>query len=155
MPADAGGLLIQPRELAANYAATLTGKPLPAKQLQFVGKDTWPSTQAKTRTEMKHSAKFIEQAAPATQYPTYALRTKDGGALVFTTVSLKERFEPFAGHWVTDSSGKGFLKQNKPYSHFVEKNYLINLLAYVPPAGGTGKVRMLGGYSGIINASGA
>jgi hypothetical protein len=155
VPVDAGGLLIPPRDLAANYAARVLGKPLPAKEVQFVGLDKWPSNSAEERARMKRWAKETERAAPAAEYPTYALRTKDGGALVFTTISYQIHCKPLPGKGVTDSSGTGFLKQNTPYAGFMEKNYLLNLLAYVPPAGGSSGIRVLGTYSGILSASGA
>jgi len=154
VPLDASELLIPPSKFAANYTARLLGKPLPEKNVQFVGVDTWTSSQAAYRKKLKQFAKVIERAAPSTEHLSYALRTKDGGALVFATISYKIRLDPHKNSWVTDTSGTGFLKQNTPYRGFMEMNYLLNLLAYVPPAGGS-KIRMIGSYSGMTSASGA
>jgi hypothetical protein len=151
VPADATGLLLAPRDVAAYYAADLMDKPFPYPDAQFaLDPDGWLGQAAENRQNMSDSATVTDTAAPATQYPTYAVRTLDGGALVDTTVTFNERYDVYPGHWVDNTDGDGFLPKGHHYTHHMEQDRLVNVLVYVPPANSTDKLRVVANYAGVI-----
>jgi hypothetical protein len=86
VPAGADGLAVKPGQLAAAYAAYLQDGPKAAAPVAFAaGPDTTGERAAragKARTA-DSVTQFADQAAPAAADPPMALRTADGGALVF------------------------------------------------------------------------
>jgi hypothetical protein len=154
-PIDASDLVVAPKDLGTRLVKRATGEENATEKAMFTQGDSWTKSITDLRLKMSRYAKVTYQAAPATQYTTYGVRTVDGGALVFTTILIKERYDVYKGSWVTDETGIGFLKKGVQYRTFLEKQHLSSLLVYIPPADvASGKLRVLGVYDGILAASG-
>ena len=84
----------------------------------------------------------------------YAVRTADGGALVFATFARNERYRIKDGvfvDWPKGSPQRAFLG-GKLYSRG-KLRYLHQVLLYVPESGG-GKPHAIGQYGGIVDGEG-
>ncbi|WP_020540856.1 hypothetical protein [Nonomuraea coxensis] len=152
--ADAAGLLISPAAFARSYAAHLVGKGGKASRSRFAA-DRLTTGAAATRVKMDPYAELRESARPAAAYPSYALRTADGGALAFTTVERTRRYDVRQGPQRTyvQQKNSGFLPGK--YYTFMKFTELIQVVAHIPPrTAGPGQVKVIGSYSGITSGSG-
>lgn len=149
--ADNGaGMSASPQKAAAAYAAALVPG---AKAGLDVSDDAF--RQQMVRTAEQNSALkgvgFSQKWRAETV--THALRTSDGGALVFATL---ERFDAYTvqdGVTVTfpqDSPQQAFLQSGISTSGTLR--YLHQVLLRVPP--GDGPVRAIGQYGGAVDAEG-
>lgn len=85
----------------------------------------------------------------------FAVRTADGGALVFATLLRQDGYSLAKGvaiDWPEGSEQAAFLS-NKLYSAGLLR-YYHQVLMYVPPSG-EGKPRVLGQYGGVVSGSGS
>ena len=104
---------------------------------------------------MRAYAKVVESARPAPEFPSYALRTADGGALAFTTVKRAIRYDVHQGpeRRYVFQKNNGFLRGK--YYTFMKATALIQIVAHIPPkTAEPGQVEVIGSYSGIIAGSG-
>lgn len=152
--ADATGLLMSPADFARRYAAHLTGKGTAAAKNRFAA-DVLTTEAATSRIKMKRYARLAEHAAPATEYPSYALRTADGGALVFTTLQRTKRYD------VIQTSGRNYVFQKNSgilpgkYYLYMKVGELLQVVAYIPPkTAEPAQVKVIGSYTGIVAGSG-
>jgi len=148
---DATGLLMSPTAFAKSYAAHLAGKGTGSR----FAPDGLTATARSNRIKMKQWAKLTETVRPATTYPSYALRTADGGALAFTTVERNRRYDVHQGpehNYVFQEQGP--LKGRKFYT-FMKSTELIQVVAHIPPkTDDPGRVKVIGSHSGVISGSG-
>ena len=85
----------------------------------------------------------------------YALRTSNGGALVFATLLRQDSYDIADGravNWPEGSEQKAFLA-GKLYTAGILR-YYHQVLMYVPPDG-EGKPRVLGQYGGVVSGEGS
>ncbi|MEV4291683.1 hypothetical protein AB0K40_39775 [Nonomuraea bangladeshensis] len=152
--ADAAGLMMSPAAFARSYAAHLVGKGAAASKSRFAA-DRLTTGAASTRVKMAPYAKLTESARPAAAYPSYAVRTADGGALAFTTVERTRRYDVRQGPQrnYVQQKNSGFLPGK--YYTYMKFTELIQIVAYIPPkTAGPGQVEVIGSYSGITSGSG-
>ncbi len=143
---DAADVVVPPSKVAALYAQRLDNGALD----RFAGADGWVDWVAREKGSSASKVKATIAAAPS--YPDYALTAADGGALVFTTVTIGMRYDIHKGSWMT-YNGSGFLKGR--YTQYMQTKYILEALIYVPPAGGGGKqLRVLGTYGQMVAGSG-
>lgn len=142
---DASGLALAPAKVAALYAQRLTGGALG----KFSGSDSWASYEASEKASRYSKVTFTASAAEG--YPTYSIRAQDGGALVLTTVNLAGHYAIKPGSWMTYSDS-GFLKGR--YTKSMQTKFLLSVLVYVPPAGDSRQLRVLGQYGEMLGGSG-
>ncbi|MFC4120936.1 hypothetical protein [Nonomuraea zeae] len=151
---DATGLLMSPAAFAEGYAAHLVGQGTPAEKTRFAA-DKLTTGAASNRRKMDKYARLAEIAHPAAAYPSYALRTADGGALAFTTIERSKRYNVRPG----PERNYVFQKDNGllpgKYYTYMEMEELIQVVAHIPPKSAEpGQIQVLGAYSGIISGSG-
>ncbi|WP_049572005.1 hypothetical protein [Nonomuraea sp. SBT364] len=149
--ADATGLLMSPADFAKGYAAHLGGK----SSTRFAA-DRLTTSAASNRSKMDPYAKLTEAVRPASRYPSYALRTADGGALVFTTFQRARRYDvrqgPQRNYVFQKNNG---LIRGKFYT-FLKVTDLVQVAAHIPPkTAEPAQVKVIGSYSGIISGSGS
>ncbi|MGN9847111.1 hypothetical protein ACTMTI_54415 [Nonomuraea sp. H19] len=152
--ADAAGLLMSPAAFAKGYAAHLAGKDTAAEKSRYAA-DKLTTGAASNRVKMDQYARLAESVRPAAAYPSYALRTTDGGALAFTTIERTRRYDvrqgPERNHVFQENNG---LLRGKYYT-YMKVNELIQVVAHIPPkAAEPGQVKVVGSYGGIISGSG-
>ena len=152
-PGDSAGLIGSPAEFAKLYAVQLAGR-TPAGKDHFES-DSLASSYASERIKMSRWSTVKQVVKPSTAYPTYALRTADGGALVFTTMNVSLRFDVIqgAGNYIY-TTGNGFLRGK--YRTYMQRKDLLQVAGYIPPKNAQNpKYRFIGSYSGTISGSGA
>jgi hypothetical protein len=152
-PGDSAGLIGSPAEFAKLYAVQLAGR-TPAGKDHFES-DSLVSSYTSDRIKMSRYSTVKQVVKPATAYPTYALRTADGGALVFTTMNVSLRYDVIqgGGNYVY-ATGNGFLRGK--YRTYMQQKELLQVAGYIPPKNAQNpKYRLIGSYSGTISGSGA
>ncbi|NUS58280.1 MAG: hypothetical protein HOV66_26040 [Streptomycetaceae bacterium] len=143
---DAADVVVPPSKVASLYAQRLNNGALD----RFAGADGWVDWVAREKGSSLSTVKATIAAAPS--YPDFALAAADGGALVFTTVTISMRYDIHKNSWMT-YNGSGYLKGR--YTQYMQTKYILEALVYVPPASGTGKqLRVLGTYGEMITGSG-
>ncbi|SEG96070.1 hypothetical protein SAMN05444920_109270 [Nonomuraea solani] len=152
--ADATGLLMSPADFAKGYAVHLMGKGTNTAKSRFAA-DLLTTNAATNRAKMKRFARVTESVKPATEYPFYALRTTDGGALVFTTIQRTKRYD------VIQSSQRNYVFQENSgilpgkYYMYMKMGELMQVAAYIPPkTAKPAQVKVIGSYTGIVAGSG-
>lgn len=148
-PDERSGLAESPQAAAQTYAKVLAGK-----RSGDVEQDSFVQ-------QMRQAAQEIESYKGVTYSQTwkphdvhYALRTSDGGALVFATLTRDDDYRIKDGvfiDWPEGSEQKAFLS-GKLFAHG-KLRYYHQLLLYVPPEG-KGAPRAIGQYGGIIDGDG-
>ncbi|MEU3528254.1 hypothetical protein AB0E62_31050 [Streptomyces sp. NPDC038707] len=150
VPADAGGLAVRPDALSKTYATYLKdgGKAFAD------GRDTSGLRAARKKEAEKPGLvrQFIDEPLAHGAYAPLALRTADGGALVFFTTHHYEKR--------TAATGTTLLIPNKDVRALVKGEVKQSLTmesianeVVLDPAGG-GPVRMLGRVQGLTSAQG-
>jgi outer membrane murein-binding lipoprotein Lpp len=151
--ADATGLLMSPAAFARNYANHLMGKGSTATKSRFAA-DVLTTNAASNRIKMKRFARLTEDVNPAKEYPSYALRTADGGALVFTTLQRTKLYDVIqgAGNYVFQKDN-GLLPGK--YYTYLKVGELLQVAAYIPPkTAEPAQARVIGSYVGIVAGRG-
>ncbi|MEU1009717.1 hypothetical protein [Streptomyces sp. NPDC005890] len=150
VPADTAQLAVRPDELSKTYAAYLKS----GGQTFADGRDT-----SGLRADRRKAAKkpglvrqFIDEPLTHGDYAPLALRTADGGALVFFTTHHYEKQTAYTGGTVSvpnrdvQALVKGEVKQSLTLESIANE-------AVLDPAG-SGPVRMLGRVQGLTAAQG-
>jgi hypothetical protein len=87
--------------------------------------------------------------------PVRALRTSDGGALVwYGARSTEVRKAQQEGAQVTLKGSAAVRTANKSFSHSVSATYGRMYVTYIPPAGSTDPARVLGEWSDVLESHG-
>ncbi|MEV4751048.1 hypothetical protein AB0K21_32185 [Streptosporangium sp. NPDC049248] len=136
------------------YAAQPVGKGAATSKSRFAA-DRLTTGAATNRLNVNPYAKLTESACPATAYPSYALRTADGGALAFTTIERTRHYDvhqvPRRNHVCHQDNG---LLPGRYYS-YMKLIELIQVAAHIPPKNAElGQVKVVGSYSGITSGNG-
>ncbi|MER6027907.1 hypothetical protein [Streptomyces sp. NPDC001851] len=151
VPADSPQLAVAPGKLSAHYATYLENGG------QAFAAGPYTSAERANRAKRAHkpglATQFIDRPLTSGDYAPLALRTADGGALVFFTTHHYEKQTAFTGTTVpaqtkdVQALTKGEVKQSLTLE-------LMAADAALDPAG-SGKVSVLGRVPGLIAAQGA
>jgi hypothetical protein len=150
-PDSATGMAVSPQEAADRYAAALADPSSP--EASSVAQDDFREQMRETaeRNAALRDVTFSQRwSAEKVQH---ALRTSDGGALVFATLERTDRYEVGEGvrvTWPDDSPQKALLESGVSSSGSLR--YLHQVLMVVP--GGSGEPRVIGQYGGVVEAEG-
>lgn len=152
--ADGTGLLMSPAQFARNYSVHLTGKGSNAAKSRFAS-DELTTDAASSRANMRQFAKVTEHVAPAKEYPSYALRTADGGALVFTTFARTQVYDVHQGpqRYYVYRKNSGLLRGK--YYKYMKVGELLQVAAHIPPKSASpAQVKVIGAYTGMVAGRG-
>ncbi|MGW4195757.1 hypothetical protein [Streptomyces sp. NPDC005004] len=151
VPADATGLAVPPAELSGTYAAYLkSGGTSFANGPSTSGLRTVRQQQARKPGLVRQ---YIDETLDRGAYAPLALRTEDGGALVFFASRYYEKQTAAAGTSVpvpnqdVRALTKGEVRQS------LTMEFVSNETALVPA--GSGRVSVLGRVQGLTSARGA
>ncbi|MEU6065807.1 hypothetical protein ABZ864_15370 [Streptomyces sp. NPDC047082] len=153
VPATAAELAVRPQDLSGQYATYLkSGGSVFADGEHTSG---WRKTRAKEALKPGLATQYIDEPRTDGDYAPLALRTKDGGALVFFTTHHYEKETAAAGTSVpapnkdVQALTKGEVKQS------LTLEFVSNEVVLDPKTGsGDGKVSMLGRIQGLTAAQG-
>ncbi|MGW3207911.1 hypothetical protein [Streptomyces sp. NPDC001135] len=150
VPAGSTQLAVAPGKLSADYAAYLK------KGGRTFADGTYTSVERANRAKRYHKpglvTQFIDRPLTSGDYAPLALRTADGGALVFFTTHHYEKQTAATGTTVpaqtkdVQALTKGEVKQSLTLE-------LMSAQAAVDPAG-SGRVSVLGRVPGLVSAQG-
>lgn len=146
-------LLVQPGQLSADYATYLGGSG--GSDVFAEGPDTSQlrgdrNAHAKTANSV---TQYADQPASGGDFTPVALRTADGGALVFFASHHQSRATFRAGYKLTIDDDTRALMTGTPRTS-VTLTRLADEAVTVPPAGGSGKVVFLSRVVGLVTAKG-
>ncbi|MFF3874272.1 hypothetical protein [Streptomyces sp. NPDC001978] len=153
VPADSPELAVRPQDLSARYTTYLkSGGSGFADGLHTSG---WRATRAKEASRPGLATQYIDEPLTNGDYAPLALRTADGGALVFFTSHHYEKRTAAAGASVptpdkdVQALTKGEIKQS------LTLEFVSNEIAVDPKRGtDTGDVSLLGRIQGLTAAQG-
>ncbi|MCQ4210257.1 hypothetical protein [Streptomyces longispororuber] len=151
---DAGKLAVPPADLSKKYADYLDPKSDAADGFADGQHTTqWRASRKKNGTRPGLSTQYIDEPLVSSDYAPVALRTEDGGALVFfaTRRYEKQTASPGSDLPAIGASVKALMtgepKQSATYG------YVSNQAAFDPP--GSGDVDVLARVEGITTAEGS
>ena len=167
VPLDSGGQLARPDTTAPLQAAVVDDGPAsPAAKVVAAGNLTTGLYTAARAAQTAPPGDIYQWELEGTHYASFALRTADGGALVFYAMYLNSTVQ------VPAVLNKGVVKAGPPitvpgYLHFllaprptpprvqVEAQQLLSFAAVDPPGGGpaASKIQVIGIGGGLIYAS--
>ncbi|WP_030165738.1 hypothetical protein [Spirillospora albida] len=152
---NSGGLAVAPGRLAAAHAALLTGGPrAPGASVLAGGSATDQSHAAllKGREALAQRGITLSTRFTAAPYQTYALRTRDRGALVWYVVKQTEAYSaPAPGKLAVKGDLVG-LAPARSVRRRMDTTVLVQYLALVPPAG---RAAVAGMYRKAVTAHGS
>lgn len=151
--ADNGvGMALSPQAAADAYAAALAEPSSPEALL--VEEDAFVN-QMRESAEQNASLGDVEFAQEwAAEEVRFALRTADGGALVFVDLVRTDTYTVTGGlkvSWPENSPQQAFMQGG--ITETGSLTYYHQVLLYLP--GGSGKPRALGQYGGVVSGEGA
>lgn len=152
LPAGGTDLLVQPGQVAAAYTSYLQD----GKGSVFAG---GPSTSQLLATRADHArtpnsvTQYADQPAQGGDDDPVALRTTDGGALVFFGTRHQSRSTYRAGYQLTIDPDTKALMTGTPKTS-VTLSTVGEQLVTVPKGGGTGQVAFVSRVLGLVSASG-
>lgn len=154
LPENATGLVATPRQIAEEHLASLESVK-PDKRFED---GPWTSETVKfwqqERTQLE-DAGWILSLTYRQEGPIRTLRTGDGGALVwYAARSTDTRMAERAGAKVTLKGSAAVRTRNKAFTHSASATYGRMYVTYVPPAGSTDPVRVLGEWSEVLESHG-
>ncbi|MFJ8532774.1 hypothetical protein [Streptomyces sp. NPDC093591] len=148
--ANSAELAVPPGDLSKDYAAYLKdGKGVFAPGRHTSG---WRADRAKAAKRPGLVSQFIDEPLTSGDYAPLALRTTDGGAMVFFTTRYYEKQTAYAGTSVP-SPGKGVEALTKgEIKQSLTMEIVSNEVALIPK--GSGKVEVIGRTQGLTSAKG-
>lgn len=157
LPPDSAFLLLPPDQLAAAYADIITnGEASEFAPLFDADGDTLRGVIAADREAKKTglpTTASIEFSVAAGNGPPVALATNDSGALVSVDIAETEVVKPLeVGAKIKTSGAVSALSGLTETEKGVQSTYSDQLLFYVPPAGSTDQIRLLGFSQGLTAA---
>ncbi|MFJ2033499.1 hypothetical protein [Streptosporangium sp. NPDC087985] len=154
LPENAPGLLATPRQVAAAHLASMAD----AEPDPMFADGPWTSEvvefwqQERARLE---DAGWTLRLSYQQEGPVRALRTSDGGALVwYAARSVDARRAQYVGAKVSLKGSAAVRTANRAFTHSVSATYGRMYVAHVPPAGSTEPVRVLGEWSDVLESHG-
>ncbi len=152
-PDQGEGLTAAPQEIADAYAALLDDDSADGNDLVAV--DSFVQ-QMRAVAPAQSAVKGVRlQQSWSAGDVQWALRTEDGGVLVFVTLARTDDYrldDPRAIRWAEGSEQQAFLKGTKDTAPTLE--YVHEVLVYVPPQG-AGQASAVGQYGGVVSGPGA
>jgi hypothetical protein len=158
VPPDSSFLLLPPNKLASAYADIIAnGENSEFAALFDADGDTLRGVIASDREAKKAAlptTASIEFSVAAGEAPPVALATNDSGALVSVNINETEVVKPLeVGAKIKPSGAVAALSGLTETEKGVQSTYTDQLLFYVPPAGSTDKIRLLGFSQGLTVAA--
>lgn len=146
-------LLVQPGRLSADYTDFLGGQ---AGNAFADGPSTTElrSDRGAHAKTVNSVTQYADQPATGGDFAPVALRTSDGGALVFFASHHQSRSTFRAGYNLTIDADTKALMTGTPHTS-VTLTHLADEAVSVPPAGGTARVVFLSRVVGLVSAKGA
>ncbi|TQJ52571.1 hypothetical protein [Streptomyces sp. SLBN-115] len=154
VPADSAELAVAPEDLSKDYAAYLqSGK---GGFADGAYTNTLRSTRAKNATKPGLATQYIDEPLTGGDYAPLALRTADGGALVFFTTHHYMKQTAAAGAAVPTPNKNVAALTTGEIKQSLTMEFVANDVALAPAKGtGNGKVSMLSRLEGLTAAKGA
>jgi hypothetical protein len=150
VPLGATGLAVPPGKLGARYARYL-GDGRPAD----FAPGPYTSVLRRQRRALRHTERYVtqyvDQAVPAAQYPAFALRTADGGALVLFTTRHSWKITAAQGTPLPPLNAYTRALITGRAKEWVTQVGLAEEVALVPRGG---RVRILDQITGVVSAQG-
>jgi len=144
---------VSPTEVLQRYAGALA--PGESRDDTFFAPDAFLA-QTRKFQQTQGSLPFATfQQSWTAQPPRYALRTEDGGFLVFGTVTRRDSYSVQRNSyidWDNTADTAAYLPGRVYRSAILD--YMHELLLYVPPQG-EGKPRLIGQYGGVVDGEGS
>ncbi|GGE86676.1 hypothetical protein [Mycetocola zhadangensis] len=158
LPPDSSFLLLPPNKLAAAYADVITnGENSEFASLFDAEGDTLRGVIASDREAKKAAlptTASIEFSVAAGEAPPVALATNESGALVSVNIAETEVVKPLeVGAKIKPSGAVAALSGLTETEKGVQSTYSDQLLFYVPPAGSSDQIRLLGFSQGLTAAA--
>jgi hypothetical protein len=158
LPPDSSFLLLPPNKLASAYADIITnGENSEFAALFDAEADTLRGVIASDREAKKAAlptTASIEFSVAAGTAPPVALATNESGSLVSVNIAETEVVKPLeVGAKIKPSGAVAALSGLTETEKGVQSTYSDQLLFYVPPAGSTEKIRLLGFSQGLTAAA--
>ncbi|MFJ1805403.1 MULTISPECIES: hypothetical protein [unclassified Streptomyces] len=154
VPADSAELAIAPKDLSKDYAAYLRSGQGAFADGAYT--NTLRSTRTKNATKPGLATQYIDEPLTGGDYAPLALRTADGGALVFFTTHHYMKQTAAAGASVPTPNKNVAALTTGEIKQSLTMEFVANELALAPPKGtGSGKVSMLSRLEGLTTAKGA
>ncbi|MFF5205077.1 hypothetical protein [Streptosporangium sp. NPDC000396] len=154
LPENASGLLATPREVVRAHLASLENAELDP----MFAEGPWTSEAVlfwqQERAQLE-DAGWTLSLSYLPEGPVRALKTSDGGALVwYGARSTDTRKAERMGAKVALKGSAAVRTANKSFTHSVRATYGRIYVAYIPPAGSTEPVRLLGEWSDVLESHG-
>ncbi|GAA3495863.1 hypothetical protein GCM10019016_029640 [Streptomyces prasinosporus] len=149
VPADAGDLAVRPGELSEEYAAYL--KDGGDAFAQGPHTSAWRALREKRSTRPGLATQYIDEPLTDGDYAPLALRTKDGGALVFFTTRHFEKQTAATGASVPTPNKNVLALTTGEIRQSLTMEFVSNEVALDPAEGG---VEILGRIQGLTSAKG-
>ncbi|WP_399137809.1 hypothetical protein Q3A86_09995 [Streptomyces sp. NBUA17] len=153
VPADATDVSVAPGDLSKDYTAYLKdgGKSF----ADGVHTSTWRASREKRGTRPGLVTQFIDEPLTNGDYAPLALRTKDGGALVFFTSRHFEKQTAARGASVPTPNKDVLALTDGEIKQSLTMEFVSNEVALDPAEGaGDGQVSVLGRVQGLTSAKG-
>ncbi|WP_326826492.1 hypothetical protein [Streptosporangium sp. NBC_01756] len=154
LPEDAPGLLATPRQVAAAHLASMAD----AEPDPMFADGPWTSDVVRfwqqERTQLEEAG-WTLRLSYRQEGPVRALRTGDGGALVwYAARSVDTRKAHRVGAKVSLKGSAAVRTAKKAFTHSANATYGRMYVAHVPPAGSTEPVHVLGEWSDVLEGHG-
>jgi hypothetical protein len=153
LAADTTGLAVAPADLGPTYAAVLnTGSSAP-EAASFTKDSFVDQVQKAAAAQRQGVARFGTYAQTHTAVPgaTLAIRTSNGGALVFTALQRSSTFTARPGNTATLPPDVRVLTGEVQAARFTTT--AAELLLFVVPPAGKGRATLVAASDGLISAS--
>ncbi len=153
LASDARGLALTPGAVAASYAAVLNGGSSAPEAARFRPDSFLSQVQQAASAQRAEVARYgtYTQAHEAVPGATLAIRTSDGGALVFTALRRTSTFTARAGNVATLPADVRVLTGSVQASTF--SSTAVEMLLFSVPPAGKGKAALIGASDGLISAT--
>ncbi|MEZ7006165.1 hypothetical protein [Streptomyces sp. AD55] len=153
VPADEDGLAVAPAGLSEGYAAYLRDGG--SGFADGVHTSTWRQTRAKRTTRPGLVTQYIDEALTEGDHAPLALRTEDGGALVFFASRHFEKQTAARGASVPPPNRDVLALTDGEIKQSLTMEFVSNQVALDPAKGtGDGRVAVLGRVQGLTSAKG-
>jgi len=147
-PAEATGLQAPPQDVADAYADLLVDAAADGGELVTV--DSFVQQMRTVETSQSSVEGVALQQSWSAQKVRWAMRTDDGGALMFAIFDRSDAYRlksPKSIRWAAQSEQRAFLDDSTDKRPTLD--YLHQVLFYLPPAG-AGAARAIGQYGGVV-----
>jgi len=147
-PAEATGLQAPPQDVADAYADLLADAAADGGELVTV--DSFVQQMRTVETSQSSVEGVALQQSWSAHKVRWAIRTDDGGALMFATFDRSDTYRlksPKSIRWAAQSEQRAFLDDSTDKHPTLD--YLHQVLFYLPPAG-AGAARAIGQYGGVV-----